>query len=132
MVLSRVAADAETRGEPRLTSLCVRADLSIGEDYAGAAIGETVQSREQQAAEERLECYRFHGAELPGDGGRPQLTPRTSARPATRERKPAAARAPRTPKAPPPAVMREVTCTSCFMVVPAAAECRECGAPLVA
>lgn len=131
VVLSRVAVDAETRGEPRLTSLCVRADLSIGEDYAGAAIGETVQSREQQAAEDRLACYRFHGAELPEDGGRPQLTPRTVAARPTRERKPARERtAAPSRRATPSAGMREVTCTSCFMVVPAAAECRECGAPL--
>lgn len=129
-MLSRVAADAETRGAPRLTSLRVRADRSIGEDYAGAAIGETVQSREHQAAEDRLECHRFHGAELPEDGGRLQLMPRTVAPRPTRERKPARERAAApTRRATPSAGMREVTCTGCFMMVPAA-ECRECGAAL--
>ena len=128
-VLGKVAADAESRGEPRLASLCVRADLSVG-DHPGATPGETVQARERQAATDRLECYRAFGAMLPADGGRPQLTPRTSARP-VRER-PAARRREPTRAARPAATggMREVTCTSCFMVVPAAATCRECGEPL--
>ncbi|WAC66854.1 hypothetical protein OVA14_03530 [Agrococcus sp. SL85] len=130
-VLTRVAMDAEGRGEPRIASLCVRADLSVG-DHAGAVPGTTVQSREQRAAEDRFDCYRLYGAELPEDGGRPQLTPRTSARPVTRAPRATTPRTPRTPRAtkPAPAAMREVTCTSCFMVVPEAAECRECGAPI--
>ncbi|MFC7430482.1 MULTISPECIES: hypothetical protein [unclassified Agrococcus] len=128
-VLARVAADAASRGEPRLASLCVRADLSVG-DHAGAAPGEGVQARERQAAEDRLECYRAFGAELPADGGRPQLTPRTSARPATRERRAPRERSAARATPAPNGGMREITCTSCFMVVPAAATCRECGAPL--
>ncbi|GEK79165.1 hypothetical protein [Agrococcus baldri] len=46
--------------------------------------------------------------------------PRSSTRSAPRSPAPAAPR----PQ------LREVTCSSCFMLVPAAAECRECGAPL--
>lgn len=130
-VLARVAADAATRGEPRLASLCVRADLSVG-DHAGAAPGEGVQARERQAAEDRLECYRAFGAELPADGGRPQLTPRTSARPVTRARKAPRERAATRAPAASTGGMREVTCVECFMVVPAAATCRECGAALPA
>jgi hypothetical protein len=131
-VLARVAADAASRGEPRLASLCVRADLSVGE-HAGAAPGEGVQARERQAAQDRLDCYRAFGATLPPGGGQPQLTPRTSARPALPPR--TAQRARRTTPVPRPAPaggMREVTCVECFMVVPAASTCRDCGAALPA
>lgn len=40
----------------------------------------------------------------------------------------------RASRAKPPAApaLREITCTSCFMLVPLAPECRECGAPLSA
>lgn len=130
-VLSRVASEAESLGEPRLASLCVRADLSVG-DHVGAAPGESVQARERQAAQDRLDCYRAFGAMLPEDGGRPQLTPRTSARPAPARTTPRARPAVRTPRPAPNGSMREVTCISCFMVVPVAATCRECGAPLPA
>ncbi|QCR19135.1 hypothetical protein [Agrococcus sp. SGAir0287] len=129
-VLGKVAADAESRGEPRLASLCVRADLSVG-DHPGAAPGATVQARERQAAEDRLACYRAFGATLPADGGRPQLTPRTSAaRPPARQRTTTRREPARAARPAPTGGMREVTCTACFMVVPAAATCRECGEPL--
>lgn len=132
-LLARVAADAVTREEPRLASLCVRADLSVG-DHAGSAPGVGVHARERQAAQDRLDCYRAFGATLPDDGGQPQLTPRRSvsqppsrARTATRERS-----APRAPRPAPNGTMRVVTCTSCFMEVPAGATCRDCGATLSA
>ena len=123
-VLDRVADDAESRGEPHLTSLCVGPDMAIGADYRWAPSGGGERAREQAAAEDRFQCYRFFGATLPADGGAPQLTPRAASR-VVRERRPAA-----TPRPAPSLTMREVTCTSCFMLVPAAAECRECGAPL--
>lgn len=128
-VLSRVAAESESLGEPRLASLCVLADLSVGE-HAGAAPGEGVQARERRAAQDRLDCYRAFGATLPEDGGKPQLTPRTSARPApaTPRKRPTAP----TPRPAPNGSMQEVTCTSCFMVVPVGVTCRECGASLPA
>lgn len=131
-LLARVAADAVTRDEPRLASLCVRADLSIG-DHAGSAPGDGVHARERQAAQDRLDCYRAFGATLPEDGGQPQLTPRRSvprsapAKRSTRERA-----ASRTPRPAPNGTMRVVVCTSCFMEVPAGTTCRDCGATLTA
>lgn len=130
-LLARVAADAETRGEPRLASLCVRADLSVG-DHAGSAPGEGVHERERQAAQDRLDCYRAFGATLPDDGGQPQLTPRRSVRPPAPTRRAPRERATRTPRAAANGTMRVVTCTSCFMEVPASATCRDCGATLTA
>ncbi|MCH1883947.1 hypothetical protein [Agrococcus sp. ARC_14] len=128
-VLDRVSNDAESRGEPHLTSLCVGADLAIGADYPWAPAGGGERAREQGAAEDRFECYRFFGATLPADGGAPQLTPRALA-PAKRSRS-SAPRGPRaTPRATPPPAIREVLCTECFMLVPVAAQCRDCGAPL--
>ncbi|GAA2172997.1 hypothetical protein GCM10009846_13170 [Agrococcus versicolor] len=130
-LLARVAAEAAMRGEPRLASLCVRADLSVG-DHAGSVPGEGVQARERLAAEDRLECYRAFGATLPPGGGQPQLTPRTVARPAATRTAPRARRTTPVPRALPTGSMREVTCLACFMVVPAADTCRDCGAPLPA
>lgn len=131
-LLARVAADAVSREEPRLASLCVRADLSVG-DHAGAAPGDGVQARERQAAQDRLDCYRAFGATLPDDGGSPQLTPRRSvAAPPSRRTASAKRSAPRAPKPAPNGSMRVVVCTSCFMEVPAGATCRDCGATLSA
>ncbi|SDI00367.1 hypothetical protein [Agrococcus jejuensis] len=128
-LLARVAADAVTRDEPRLASLCVRADLSVG-DHAGSAPGEGVQARELQAAQDRLECYRAFGATLPEDGGQPQLTPRRSVARAAAPAKRVARE--RTPRPAPNGTMRVVVCTSCFMEVPAGTTCRDCGATLSA
>lgn len=130
-VLDRVSSDAESRGEPHLTSLCVGADLAIGADYAWAPTGGGERAREQAAAEDRYACYRYFGATLPADGGGPQLTPRAHA-PAKRARS-SAPRAPRSSarETPAPAI-REVLCPECFMLVPAAARCRDCDAPLPA
>ena len=124
-VLGMVAADAEQRGEPRLTSVCVTAERLIGDGYPGMPAGTDARTRERVAAEDRLECYRFYGATMPADGG----TPTVLALPVRPER-PARARASTAPKAVLPAAMREATCPHCFMVVPAAATCRDCGEPL--
>ena len=127
-VLCSVAADAEQRGEPRLTSLCVTAERRVGDSHPGASTGLDARTRERVAAEDRLECYRFFGATMPADGGSavmlaPVLTVRERpARPA--RSRPAAA------PVPPPAVMRETTCPHCFMVVPVADTCRDCGGAL--
>ncbi|MCW2867774.1 MAG: hypothetical protein JWR20_1962 [Marmoricola sp.] len=72
-VLSRVAAECESRGEPLLSSLCVTAQGSVGSAYAGSvehARGEAPADPDEHAATERLECYRhWHAAGLPSDGG---------------------------------------------------------------
>lgn len=79
-VLDRVSSDAESRGEPSLSSRCIR-----------------------QTAER----------------------PRRSS-----SRSPAKA-APRPPaKAAPQPQLREVTCPSCWMLVPIAPQCRNCDEPL--
>lgn len=136
-VLGAVATDAERRGEPRLTSLCVTAELLVAEDYPGVPAGTDARTRERVAAEDRLECYRFFGA-VPEDGGTatvlaplPAIAAR-AARPPRAER-PARARA-TAPKSAPAASsgMRETTCPHCFMVVPAAPTCRDCGGVLAA
>lgn len=130
-VLGAVAADAEQRGEPRLTSVCVTAERLIGDGYPGVPPGTDARTREQVAAEDRLECYRFFGATMPTDGGTPTVLARVPDRPARSDR-PIRSRAAAPPKAAPRAEMRETTCPHCFMVVPAAPTCRDCGGALPA
>ncbi len=129
-VLGSVAADAEQRGEPRFTSLCVTAERRVGDSHPGASAGLDARSRERVAAEDRLECYRFFGATIPADGGTPTVLAHVPARP-DRPARPARSRA-AAPLAAPSAVMRETTCPHCFMVVPVAATCRDCGGALAA
>ncbi len=73
-VLTAVAADAEQRGEPRLTSLSrdVRATRSPTTIRA-CPDGTDARTRERVAAEDRLECYRSFGATMPADGGTPTV-----------------------------------------------------------
>lgn len=132
-VLGAVATDAEQRGEPRLTSLCVTAERRIDEGYVGVPAGTDARTRERVAAEDRLECYRFHGASMPEDGGQPVVLAPAVA-PSVRRTRSSTPRSagPRAAVAPARPAMREVTCPSCFMVVPAAATCRDCGEPLPA
>ena len=129
-VLGAVAADAEQRGEPRLTSVCVTAERLIGDGYPGVPAGTDARTRERVAAEDRLECYRFFGATMPADGGTPTVLAPLPARPARSDR-PVRSRAAAAPTAP-SAALRETTCPHCFMVVPAAAACRDCGGALTA
>lgn len=110
-LLDRVAADAERRGEPPLATLCPRADDSAADAAA------------------RLECYRAYADDVPADGGQPgrvfrvapARTPRSS-----RTTTPSRTGAPR----PPANQLREVTCTSCWMIVAARETCTSCGAAL--
>ncbi|MGC5076626.1 hypothetical protein [Agrococcus sp. DT81.2] len=126
-VLGAVAAGSEQRGEPRLTSVCVTPDRLIGEGYPGVPAGTDARTRERVAAEDRLECYRFFGATMPTDGGTPTVLAPASARPD----RPARSRVAPAPAAP-AAAMRERTCPHCFMVVPVATTCRDCGGTLAA
>lgn len=115
-VLGRVSADCARRGEPLLSALCVNTEGSVGEGYRGAVIdirGELVGDVDDHAASERLACYRYFGAELPDDGGRPQLTPRIRAS-RTTARKVAAAASPRP------------TCPTCHLQLPATGVCDNC------
>lgn len=148
-VLYRVAKECHRRAEPLLGALVVGSDMHMPEWYAdtvNAVRGDVVGSPELHAAEERLECYRRHGAELPSDGGEAALPPapvpgrraprtptgtgstsRSSAR-TSAPRAPRTPRAstPRTPAVAKPAPPAEKLCPSCFMVLPSTGRCDNC------
>lgn len=131
-VLYRVSADCVRRREPLLSSLCVTPEGRMGDWYADTVLhlrGEKVVDPEQHAAQERLECYRLHGADLPPDGGSPALPPRPE--------KPARVRAARSSSRPaarrttPPARARKPEpqlkfCDRCFTALPASGQCDYC------
>jgi hypothetical protein len=76
-VLGTVSRGCHAAGEPLLSSLCVHQDGTIGDGYAIALAeaygGEAPADLEMHAAEERLKCYRYFGADVPAAGGRPRL-----------------------------------------------------------
>jgi hypothetical protein len=77
-VLGRVSVECVERDEPLLSALCVNAQGSVGEGYAEAVLlarGTRPEDADGHAADERLECYRHFGADLPAGGGRPAFTP---------------------------------------------------------
>lgn len=114
-LLEEVAIVATDRGEPPLTSLCVRKDGSIGDGYARAPKSVDDQPGadiEMYAAEHRLLCYRKYATDLPPDGGAPNLTPAEYERRARRH---------------PPVELAPVTCPNCFVVVPLTGVCSDCG-----
>jgi len=116
-VLGRVARDCAERQEPNLSALCVNADGGVGDGYGQVVeelTGAKVGDPDDHAAGERLECYRHFGAEMPSDGGRPQLTDRLAAA-RTRSRKAA--------KDAKPADV----CPACNMALPATGVCDNCG-----
>lgn len=107
-------AEAQRLDEPILTSLVVRADGSVGEGYSIPVVareGAVPADLDRHAANERLACYRFFGAELPPDGGRPTLTPAVAQR--HRNRRPKARR--------PSGI-----CPTCGIAVPASGVCDFC------
>jgi hypothetical protein len=77
-VLSAVADRNVAEGEPPLTALCVSSgDEKVGAGYAYAlkVMGQPKpKDLQPHAAEARLECYRFYGADLPAGGGEPTPT----------------------------------------------------------
>lgn len=136
-VLFRVAKDCRRRNEPLLGALVVGPQGRMSDWYADTVSevrGDHVTDSEIHAAEERLACYRIHGAELPEGGGVPALPParepaRRAARtksatvgststraPRTSTRAPAAPKKAAAPKYVPPA---EQVCPRCFMVLAA-------------
>ena len=116
-VLARVGADCHKRKEPLLSSLCVRADGTIGDGYGTALVaifgGEAPDDLEMHSAEERLRCYRHFGAVMPADGGHATLTPEETAR----RRKAAKQAREDAPKA---------TCPKCNIRLPAMGHCYYC------
>jgi hypothetical protein len=144
-VLYRVAHDCQAQGAPLLNSLCVQTSGAMGPWYADTVLtvrGDRVDDPEQHAARERLECYRYHGAQLPPDGGVPALPhtrrperARATSRPTgtarastpggtgTGSRRTTQAREKKvTKKEPRPAAV----CPSCFMALPASGRCDFC------
>lgn len=115
-VLRRVSQDCASRGEPDLSSLCVNSSGSVGDGYrtlVAAVTGEEPADPDVHAARARLACYRHFGAELPGNGGSPALTPKLSA---TRTRARKAAQEAR----PVP------LCPTCHLALTAAGVCDNC------
>ncbi|MBW9205322.1 hypothetical protein KV097_05140 [Mumia sp. zg.B17] len=120
-VLAEVAADAHERGEPAITSLCVRADGTVADGYREAVArvtGSPVADPDRHAAAQRFACYQRYGAPLPSDGGRPRPSSRV------------AAHAPRTSRREPTLRKVErpgVVCPRCFLEMPATGVCDSCG-----
>lgn len=113
-VLGMLADDIHRRVEPPLTALCVHQDETVGAGYAYVlelAGNAAPKDLDQVAAEARLECYRFFGALLPSDEGRPALTPKVAAarRRAARDR-----------------IEPSVFCPRCFTQLPMSGQCDNC------
>jgi len=114
-VLERVAAECHERQEPQLTALCVRSDGTVGDGYAqvtGKTRGEVPEDPDQHAADERLACHRFFGADLPSGGGIAVLTEQVAAR--------------RRRAAPKPVEREAALCPSCFTQMPLSGGCDPC------
>ena len=113
-VLGLVAQECSTRGEPNLSALCVNAEGSVGDGYAGTVAGGDPDDPDGHAAIARLACYsHFEATGLPADGGVAVLTPKLSAS-RSRVRKAALAARPLD------------TCPRCFMVLPTNGTCDSC------
>lgn len=126
-VLGRVIEVCNKNGWPQLTALCVTSDGRVGTGYKFALIAagrtnsdgpddeesQTLDDLDEHAARTRLECYRFFGAELPPDGGKPTLTPQAMA---AKEYKKAQA------KLEAPLKM----CPSCHQALPVTGQCDNC------
>jgi hypothetical protein len=120
LVLGKVIQETVKRGEPPLTSLVVHADdgmVGVGYGAVLEAIGQPPladeRAREEHAAQSRLECYRFFGAEIPESGGWAVQSPRRQAV-LNRLR----AQAEPTP---------QVQCPNCFIAIPNRGTCDTCG-----
>jgi hypothetical protein len=116
-VLGRVSRRCHERGEPLLSALCVHQDGTIGDGYGWALAdtygGPAPDDLDMHSAEERLKCYRYFGAPLPADGGRPALAPQVATRRRESARR-AKAQAPRP------------VCPTCHLALPATGQCDFC------
>lgn len=126
-VLGRVIRVCNENGWPQLSSLCVTSDGTVGAGYqfaldaaeqASASKPEDdaphgLDDLDEHAAQTRLECYRFFGAELPPDGGRPTLTPKAKA---AKDYKKAQAKLEAPLK----------LCPSCYQALPVTGQCDNC------
>lgn len=115
-VLGRVSRQSALRDEPLISALCVHRDGTVGDGYAvavEAARGVRPADPDEHAAQERLQCHRAFGAQLPPGGGEAALTPQVAAR-----RRRRASPAPATPQA---------VCPIHRTVLPATGRCDDCG-----
>ena len=113
-VLGSVARHPDRPDEPMLTSLVVHADGTIGPGYVEPVAerdGVVPEDLDLHAAAERLACYRYFGAEIPPDGGRPLLTRQLAER----------RRARSSTKA-----LKRAVCPTCFIQLPASGLCDGC------
>jgi hypothetical protein len=113
-VLRLVADDCHRRGEPALTALAVHQDETVGAGYeyaVGLSGRATPTDLDQEAADDRLACYRSFAKDLPEGGGRSALTPKLHA---------ARRRAARLVERPMP------TCPKCFTQLPSSGQCEYC------
>jgi len=134
-VLWRTMEENADKGEPFLAALAVDDTGRVPPAYGGCVEhlrGGSVTDADRQAAEERLDCYRWFGATLPEGGGEPgprpaQAVRRASApRPATfAPRRTSAAAAPRTTRVAKSDVVPKI-CPRCFMALPASGICDTC------
>jgi hypothetical protein len=114
-VLAVVAERNATEGEPPLTALCVSSgDEKVGAGYAYVLklMGQPKpKDLQPHAAESRLECYRFYGADLPPGGGVPTPTRAVAAKRARIE---------------PPVEKPVVLCPVHFSQLPLSGQCDLC------
>ena len=130
-VLFRTMQENISRGEPFLCSLVVDRQGHVGSGYAGLVEhlrGVAVTDPDRHAAEERLDCYRHFGADLPEGGGEPGPAP--SAAPAARRTTSGAgagrSSASRVTAAPKKVEKQPAICPTCFMALPASGICDTC------
>lgn len=113
-VLGEVERESSERGEPLLSSLCVRQDGTVGDGYGVAAGANlTDANREKHAAMERFKCNQHFGATMPDDGGQPAMT---------RQPRPKAERVSRVRAEPKVGAL----CPTCFMETSITGVCDNC------
>lgn len=83
-VLGGASRESHRRGQPMLSALCVHSDGTVGVGYGQAIMdnygGQLPSDLDRHAAEERLRCYQYFGADLPPGGGKSALTRQVAAR----------------------------------------------------
>lgn len=127
-ILDLCAVQAAQQGEPPLTSLCLKADGTVGASYWLTPTAKDVElplvtaesDVEAHAASHRLLCYRTHATDLPADGGEARLPEHLVARRARIERRAEKALEAQRENAPKPC------CPTCFTELPASGVCWQC------
>jgi hypothetical protein len=116
--VGEVAYMVHKDGEPLLSSLVVDAQHEVGSGYKSAVLavyGPSADTDDLQmhAANERLKCYKYFGATLPADGGKPMLPKKAAQKRASVARTRRAATQPK-------------YCPTCHIQLPASGQCDRC------